>query len=117
MFERRLIGCHTAASEHADKEEWAMNPAASKEESVSGDDPHIEHFRIRCALFMWLFLFLFVLRVVGQMLVAFLGVTFLPPMQEWYSGLLSYPILLPVQWVIVVVLTEICIDLSRGKGR
>jgi hypothetical protein len=73
-------------------------------------------FRQRCALAMWLLLALFVLRVVGQMLVAFLGVSFLPPMDEWYSGLMSYPILLPVQWVIVVMLSAICIDVSRGRG-
>jgi hypothetical protein len=40
---------------------------------------------------------LFLLRVVGQILVAFLGVRFLPPLEDWYSGLLPYPILLPVQ--------------------
>ena len=73
-------------------------------------------FRRNCAIAMWLLLGLFVLRVVGQMLVAFLGVSFLPPMAEWYSGLLSYPILLPVQWVIVVMFAAICVDISRGEG-
>ena len=72
--------------------------------------------RRRYAIWMWLLLGLFVLRVVGQMLVAFLGVSFLPPMAEWYSGLMSYLILLPVQWVIIVLLTVICIDVSRGRG-
>lgn len=73
-------------------------------------------FRRRCAMAMWVLLGLFVLRVIGQMLVAFLGVSFLPPMAEWYSGLMSYPILLPVQWVIIVLFSAICIDVSRGKG-
>ena len=81
-----------------------------------GIDESEPHFRYRCAIAMWLLLGLFVLRVVGQMLVAFVGVTFLPPMDEWYSGLMSYPILLPVQWVIVALLSAICIDLSRGRG-
>jgi hypothetical protein len=73
-------------------------------------------FRRHCAIAMWVMLGLFVLRVIGQMLVAFLGVSFLPPMDEWYSGLMSYPILLPVQWVIIVTLSAICIDVSRGRG-
>ena len=73
-------------------------------------------FRRRCSIWMWLLLGLFVLRVVGQMLVAFFRVSFLPPMGEWYSGLMSYPILLPVQWVIIALLTAICIDVSRGRG-
>ena len=73
-------------------------------------------FRRRCAITMWVLLGLFVLRVIGQMLVAFLGVSFLPPMAEWYSGLMSYPILLPVQWVIVVLLSAICIEVTRGRG-
>lgn len=45
---------------------------------------------------------LFLLRVVGQVLVEFLGVTFLPPSPEWYSGLLPYWLLLPVQILILV---------------
>jgi hypothetical protein len=73
-------------------------------------------FRRHCASAMWVLLGLFVLRVIGQMLVAFLGVSFLPPMSEWYSGLMSYPILLPVQWVIIALLSPICIDITRGKG-
>ena len=83
--------------------------------SIGGDESE-SRFRQNCAIAMWLLLGLFVLRVVGQMLVAFLGVSFLPPMAEWYSGLLSYPILLPVQWIIVALFTVICIDLSRGRG-
>ena len=94
-----------------------MDHTISMELSVVARDAKIRHFRMRCAQLMWLFLFLFVLRVIGQMLVAFFGVTFLPPMPEWYSGLLSYPILLPIQWIIIVVFAAICIGLSRGKGR
>src|SRR6266446_4339934 len=67
-------------------------------------------FRRRCSIWMWLLLGLFVLRVVGQMLVAFFGVSFLPPMGEWSSGLMSYPILLPVQWVIIALLTAFRLD-------
>ena len=46
---------------------------------------------------------LFAARVAGQALVAFVGVTWLPPMEAWYSGLLPYAILLPAQIVILAV--------------
>ena len=47
---------------------------------------------MRVAWVLWTLLALFVLRVTGQALVAFLEVGFLPPMSEWYSGLLPYPV-------------------------
>ena len=59
---------------------------------------------------------LFCLRVLGQVLVAFFDVPFLPPMQEWYSGLIPYPILLPAQGLIILLLVKICSDFSRGHG-
>jgi hypothetical protein len=46
---------------------------------------------------LWLLLALFVLRVLGQALVAFFNVGFLPPMPAWYSGLMPYEYLLPSQ--------------------
>src|SRR3989449_8511904 len=49
------------------------------------------------ATVLWFLLFLFCLRVAGQALVAAFAVPFLPPMQQWYSGVMPYPILLPVQ--------------------
>src|SRR4029434_3486779 len=42
-------------------------------------------------------------RVSGHALVALLDVAWLPPMAAWYSGLVPYPILLPVQVVILAV--------------
>src|SRR2546422_879323 len=57
----------------------------------------------RLAPALWALLALFVLRVSGQALVAFLGVPWLPPMREWYSGLLAYPLLLPSQLLIILV--------------
>jgi hypothetical protein len=56
---------------------------------------------------LWLLLGLFVLRVMGQALVAFLDVEFLPPMEAWYSGLMPYEVLLPSQIVIVAVMAKI----------
>lgn len=62
------------------------------------------------------FLFLFCLRVVGQVLVAFCHVTFLPPMKEWYSGLMPYEYLLPSQIAIIILFGKVCWDLGTAKG-
>jgi hypothetical protein len=58
----------------------------------------------------------FFLRVLGQVLVAYFRVDFLPPMAEWYSGLIPYPVLLPIQLSILVVQAKISWDLYRGSG-
>jgi hypothetical protein len=55
-------------------------------------------------------------RVSGQALVAFLGVPWLPPMDAWFSELLPYPVLLPVQLIILTALAWIDHDLWRGRG-
>lgn len=65
---------------------------------------------------MWFLLALFILRVLGQVLVAFFDVRFLPPMEAWYSGLMPYPYLLPSQVVLIVVMTKICLDFTRRRG-
>ena len=60
--------------------------------------------------------FAFSLRVLGQAVVAVNPVRFLPPMEEWYSGLLPYPVLLPIQVAILSVQTTIACNLWRGAG-
>lgn len=60
--------------------------------------------------------FLFALRVLGQALVAFLGVTWLPPMAEWFSGLMPYPPLLAIQIVMLLVMLKIACDVGCGAG-
>jgi hypothetical protein len=37
-------------------------------------------------------------------------------MDEWYSGLVPYPILLPIQLAMIVLLIKICLDFSRARG-
>ena len=59
---------------------------------------------------------LFLLRVVGQALVAFTSASFLPPMSHWYSGLLPYPLLLPSQLIILVIQAVVCVQFARGRG-
>jgi putative CocE/NonD family hydrolase len=61
-------------------------------------------------------LFLFCLRVLGQILVAFLHVSFLPPMEEWMSGLMPYPELLTAQILIIALYGKVCLDFFRERG-
>lgn len=65
---------------------------------------------------LWTLLALFVLRVAGQAMVAFFDVTWLPPMERWYSGLVPYGLLLPAQLAIIVVMAKISADFTRGRG-
>jgi hypothetical protein len=71
--------------------------------------------RWRCGL-LWLCLAIFVVRVVGQIEVALLAPRWLPPFSAWESGWVPYPILLPVQILLVGWMAAIATDLSRGSG-
>ena len=68
------------------------------------------------AAVLWFLASLFFLRVLGQVLVAIFDVAFLPSMAAWYSGLLPYPVLLPVQIVILLIQAKIAMDFSCGRG-
>lgn len=50
------------------------------------------------------------------MFVAFVGVSWLPPMAAWYSGLMAYPYLLPSQFLIIALYGKVCLDFTRGDG-
>ena len=67
-------------------------------------------------LVLWALLFLFTLRVLGQLLVALGRGWFLPPMEKWQSGLLAYPLLFTSQVVIIVLYSKVCLDFTRRKG-
>lgn len=58
----------------------------------------------------------FLLRVVGQVLVAFFQVPFLPPMSEWYSGVVPYRVLLPIQIMILLLQASISLNIWRDAG-
>ena len=70
----------------------------------------------RAPLLLLVLTALFLARVVGQALVALLGVGWLPPMESWYSGLLPYPILLPLQALVLLAQGLIDRDVWRGHG-
>jgi hypothetical protein len=59
---------------------------------------------------------LFALRVLGQALVVFFSVGWLPPTEHWFSGLIRYPILLGIQLVMLVVMVKIASDIWRARG-
>jgi uncharacterized protein len=86
------------------------------------EGPVVDHSKTRQVLqrrYFWVLatlLFLFFLRVLGQILVAFFKVSFLPPMEEWFSGLLPYPELLTTQVLIIALYGKICLDFARGRG-
>ena len=68
------------------------------------------------ALLLWVLLALFVCRVAGQLIVVVYAPSFLPPMKEWYSGLMPYPYLLPTQILIIVLFSRVAVDMTRGAG-
>ena len=59
---------------------------------------------------------LFGARVLGQALVAFFGVQWLPGMDAWFSGLVPYPALLTIQIGILLVQTVVDREVWRGRG-
>jgi hypothetical protein len=65
---------------------------------------------------LWLLLALFAGRVLGQLAVALDAAALLPPMEEWQSGLLAYPVLLASQVFLPAGLGTICVQFSRGRG-
>jgi len=65
---------------------------------------------------LWCLLGLFCLRVVGQLLVVLYKPRWLPPMPEWYSGLVPYRILLPIQAAFIIVMGLAAHGLTSNQG-
>jgi hypothetical protein len=59
---------------------------------------------------------LFFLRVLGQALVVFFSVSWLPSTEHWASGLIPYPTLLAIQLVLLIGMVKIVSDVWRGKA-
>ncbi len=70
----------------------------------------------RQAVILGLLACAFLGRVLGQVIVALFEPAWLPTMQDWYSGLLPYSILLPIQMAILALQARISCDLWRGSG-
>ena len=65
---------------------------------------------------LWPLLALFLLRVAGQAAVLIAHPAWLPRMEHWYSGVLSYRVLLPAQLLLAAVMGLAAMDLTRGSG-
>ena len=65
---------------------------------------------------LWLLMVVFLLRVYGQAQVAIYEPAYLPPMGDWYSGLVPYPLLLFIQILILMLMTVINYDHTRQNG-
>jgi len=63
---------------------------------------------------LWLFTGLFVLRVVGQILIAIRPRSWLPPMEQW--NLVPYSILLPIQFAFIAVMLWIDLAFTWESG-
>lgn len=61
---------------------------------------------------LWICIALFFARVVGQIEVLLLEPRWLPEMSAWYSGLLPYPLLLPAQ---IALLMLMCVLAFRKR--
>jgi hypothetical protein len=59
---------------------------------------------------------LFACRVLGQALAASAGVSWLPPMPQWFSGVIPYPALLIIQLLLLCLMLKITRDIWRGNG-
>ena len=68
------------------------------------------------SVFLWLFTVLLFFRVIGQIVVVLWAPRWLPPMHQWQSGLLPYPVLLASQIVVLTLMVWICLDFTRGTG-
>lgn len=65
---------------------------------------------------LWTCTFLFLLRVVGQLEVLLVAPSWLPPMSDWYSGLIPYPILVPVQIAILMLMSALTVrEMQAGR--
>lgn len=66
---------------------------------------------------MWLCLVLFCGRVIGQVFVGIYAPAWLPPWREWYSGVLPYPALFPVQITLIMGMSVVAAGAVRGRGK
>jgi hypothetical protein len=68
--------------------------------------------QIRIAV-LWVCVGLFLLRVLGQLEVVLIAPAWLPPMEQWYSGLLPYPLLLPAQILLLMLMSGLVVNEMR----
>lgn len=65
---------------------------------------------------MWVLTVLLFGRVIGQLVVYFRAPKFLPPMEQWQSGLVPYWFLVFVQCIVLWLMASISVDFTRASG-
>ena len=65
---------------------------------------------------LWIFTALLSMRVAGQLVVAWRAPAWLPPMAQWQSGLVRYPVLVFWQIVVLLLMTWTASDFARRTG-
>ena len=69
------------------------------------------------AILLWGCIALFGARVIGQFEVMLLAPAWLPSMEAWYSGLLPYYLLLPVQVLLLMIMSVVACSRRVRAGR
>jgi hypothetical protein len=72
---------------------------------------------LEAAVLLWSCVVLFAARVIGQIEVLLIAPEWLPEMDAWYSGLLPYPLLLPAQILILMVMSVVAWNRRIRTGR
>src|SRR5215831_6452950 len=67
-------------------------------------------------VYLWLFTLLLTARVIGQLVVATTAPRWLPPMEQWQSGLLPYPVLVACQAIVLALMIWISTDFWQRSG-
>ena len=68
------------------------------------------------AVILWACVALFATRVIGQLEALLLEPQWLPTMDAWYSGLLPYPLLLPAQIGLLMLMAVVAWNLRIRRG-
>jgi hypothetical protein len=72
---------------------------------------------LSAAMILWSCIVLFAARVIGQVESLLLAPSWLPAMDAWYSGLLPYYLLLPLQIVLLMIMTVVAWNRRVRTGR
>jgi hypothetical protein len=75
------------------------------------------HRSLDAAVLLWICTALFAARVLGQLEALLLQPQWLPDMDAWYSGLLPYPLLLPAQIAILMLMAVVAWNRRVRTGR
>lgn len=65
---------------------------------------------------LWFLYTTFVGRVFGQLLVSLDMAPWLPPFKQWQSGVIPYPALVALQFVILGLFAKAAVDVTRQAG-